>query len=279
MKFDVKFEEKDQRFDVSFGEFQDISDGGYERGLAEGYANGEADGRASGLAEGEQIGYGKGYEKGNSDGHAQGVTEGYANGEADTLEKRTELTVTENGEYTPEGESTGFKSVSVSVQAVSKLPQVIDRTITEVAAEDLVGVTSIGNSAFRFCALITSVTVPDSVTNIDEFVFQGCTALESVTIGDGVTSIGQYSFYGCTSLKSVTIGKGIRRIDDNVFVQCAKVTSLTVQASTPPTIKSYTLSGLSNGELKIYVPASSLDAYKAATNWSAKADQIRAIAD
>ncbi len=41
MRFDVKFKESNQRFDVSFGEVQNISDGGYERGYAAGYAAAE----------------------------------------------------------------------------------------------------------------------------------------------------------------------------------------------------------------------------------------------
>ena len=40
MRFDVKFKESEQRFDVSFGEVQNISDGGYERGYEAGYADG-----------------------------------------------------------------------------------------------------------------------------------------------------------------------------------------------------------------------------------------------
>jgi hypothetical protein len=40
-----------------------------------------------------------------------------------------------------------------------------------------------------------------------------------------------------------------------------------------------TYSGFTNGTGYIYVPATLVDTYKAGTNWSTHADQIRAIED
>ena len=106
----------------------------------------------------------------------------------------------------------------------------VDRSITNVTAEMLQGVTSIGSSVFSHCTSLTSITIPNSIT-----------------------SIGNNAFYYCSSL-----------------------TSVTVKATTPPTLGYITFYGVSQN-LVIYVPAESVDAYKAANNWSTYADKIQAI--
>src|SRR5262245_2017510 len=50
-------------------------------------------------------------------------------------------------------------------------------------------VTSIGDTAFRFCNNLKSVTIPNSVTNIGAFACYSCPSLTNVTIPDSVTSI------------------------------------------------------------------------------------------
>ena len=81
--------------------------------------------------------------------------------------------------------------------------------ITSITAEDLQGVTSIGNSAFNNCQSLTSVVLPSSITNIGSSAFYGCKNLTSFTIPSSVTNIGQYAFYNCTGLLSTNGGAGI----------------------------------------------------------------------
>ena len=92
-------------------------------------------------------------------------------------------------------------------------------------------VTSIGEEAFRYCALLTSVTIPDGVTSIGEGAFGDCTSLTSVIIPDSVTEIGYSGFCGCTSLTSVTIGSGVTSIGGHVFYGCTSLTSITIPDS------------------------------------------------
>lgn len=61
----------------------------------------------------------------------------------------------------------------------------------------------------------------------------------------------------------------------NIFKNNSACTSLTIDAETPPTIGSDTITGL-KADCAIYVPAASVDAYKAAQYWSARADYIQA---
>jgi hypothetical protein len=58
-------------------------------------------------------------------------------------------------------------------------------------------VTSIGDYAFQYCTVLTSVTIPNSVTSIGDHAFSECYDLTSVTIPNSVTSIGKYAFWNC----------------------------------------------------------------------------------
>jgi len=137
------------------------------------------------------------------------------------------------------------------------------------------GVTSIGISAFHWCSSLTSVTIPDSVTNINSSAFAQCTALSSCTIGSGVTSIGVQTFNNCRSLTSITIPDSVTSIGDAAFESCIGLTSVTVNTVTPPTLGTNVFSYTNN--CPIYVPCDSVDAYKAATNWSNYTSRIQAI--
>ena len=91
-----------------------------------------------------------------------------------------------------------------------------------------VAVKSIGESAFRYCTSLTSVTIPDSVTSIGGWAFTDCASLTSVTIPDGVTSIGEFAFHNCKSLTSMTIPRSVVSIGYDAFGWCESLTSVTI---------------------------------------------------
>ncbi len=82
-------------------------------------------------------------------------------------------------------------------------------------------VTVIGDSAFRSCNKITSVTIPDSVTYISPYAFCNCTNLTSVTIEGDTTTIGAYAFIDCTALASVTLPDSTIDIYEAAFQRTA----------------------------------------------------------
>ena len=85
---------------------------------------------------------------------------------------------------------------------------------------------SIGNSAFRGCSGLTSITIPDSVTSIGNSAFSGCSGLTSITIPNGVTSIGEDAFRGCSGLTSVTIGNSVTSIGEDAFDGCNRLVEI-----------------------------------------------------
>ena len=132
-------------------------------------------------------------------------------------------------------------------------------------------VTSIGESAFRYCTSLTSITIPDSVTSIEYSAFSFCSSLTSITIPDSVTSIEYYAFFSCDSLTSVTIPNSVTWIGNYAFESCSSLTSVYCKPTTPPN-RGYDIFDSNASGRKIYVPKESVVAYK--SYWSEYADAI-----
>lgn len=140
-------------------------------------------------------------------------------------------------------------------------------------------VTSIGDSVFYACHNITELSIPDSVTSLGEWSMGWCHGLTGVTIGDGITSLPSRLFQGDSGLTDVTIGSGITTMGSPSeyyqFYGCSNLESITIYATTPPSLYGNTFTN-TNNRFQIYVPAESVDAYKA--SWgSAYASRIQAI--
>ena len=140
-------------------------------------------------------------------------------------------------------------------------------------------VTTLSNQATYGCSNLTFILHEGLIT-----LGNSCLAVcgnTDITVPDTVTTIGEYAFNSCNSLTSVTIGAGCTTLGTHPFNWCNVMTSLTIKATTPPTVPSnFRLTYASNDStIQIYVPAASVDAYKAATGWSRYSSQINAITE
>ena len=75
----------------------------------------------------------------------------------------------------------------------------------------------IGSSAFRYCSVLSDVSLPAAKT-IHISAFASCLALSTISLPEA-TVIGSYAFQSCTTLVSADLPK-VTKIHDSAFSQC-----------------------------------------------------------
>lgn len=149
---------------------------------------------------------------------------------------------------------------------------------------------------FRYCNALTTVTFgngnirltnesmcnnPELKTiNLDHCIYIGDYALcenpKLETIGsfsNELTYIGREAFRNDNKLTgNITIPASVETIGYRAFYNCGSITSITMEATTPPAMNNESFSG--SLAYPIYVPADSVDTYKAANNWRNIASRI-----
>lgn len=180
-----------------------------------------------------------------------------------------------------------------------KVPLISDyRDIVKEATVYYPAVTAVGGNAFMVCSSLTSVTLPDEITSFGASAFASsislanlnipsslttigaaafqATALTSITIPSGVTVIPNYAFFNCDNLSTIVLPAGITRIGSSSLRAGSRESTLaiTCMATVPPTLSQ---GALPDTNFTVYVPADSVDAYKAADVWSDYANFITAM--
>lgn len=120
---------------------------------------------------------------------------------------------------------------------------------------------------------ITEYSIPTGVTKIGYGAFKLFENLEKITIPSTVTTIGPDAFYKCNGLTSISIPESVTAIGVGAFESCNNLSSIYCKPTTPPTGGFWMFNGNASGR-KIYVPAASVEAYKAAEYWSDYASYI-----
>lgn len=92
-------------------------------------------------------------------------------------------------------------------------------------------VTQIGRRAFRACAEITAVTLPEGVKVIGEEAFGGCICLETIVIPSTVTIIENGAFVLCEALKEITLPASVTYISPYTFLECVALQNVTLNGA------------------------------------------------
>lgn len=172
--------------------------------------------------------------------------------------KLTSISVTENnGVYT----SVNGVLLANDNELLHTVPAGLSGTFTIPST-----VTTIAESAFAYCQKITDIVFPaHSYWEIDFRAFIGCT-MPGIELPEGLETL-EFETFKDATINSITLPSTIQKIYFTAFTNCTQLTSITCKATTPPTCYS-ALEGFDYSSRTLYVPASSLRAYKSTEPWS-----------
>jgi len=167
-------------------------------------------------------------------------------------------------------------------------------------------VESIGNYAFQYCSSFKALVIPTSLTSISGSAFTGCTfttikvipgnpkfdsrdncnaiietatnklvkGCENTVMPEGITTFGEGAFMSNNNLKFISIPASVESLERNALIYCKNLEAITSFASEPPVADALAFNyGAASSisikpDIPVYVPGASIEAYKAAANWS-----------
>ena len=165
----------------------------------------------------------------------------------------------------------GISGTAGGERDTSAEDELITRTITMYANDSM---SFIGACAFYGCSNLTAVSFP-VCTNIEDYAFYNCTSLTDVSL-PACTSIGSSAFYACKNLTSVSLPVCIS-IGACAFSGCTSFNTIYLMASQVCNLAGsnvFEFTSITSTAGSIFVPASLVDAYKSATNWTYFSNQI-----
>ena len=189
-------------------------------------------------------------------------------------------------------------------EGVSAMPYLVCEGCSSLTQASIPStVTSIGGSAFFNCNL-SHVSIPDGVTSIDIFAFGG-NPLEEVNLPSQLKHLGSYAFapyngggslgkftsvvvpegvitmgssvFSSENLKEIDLPSTLIAIGEMVLADNLQIEKLTVRAALPPFHNGQLLGNDEQRATPIFVPAKSVNLYKADADGFGEATDIRPL--
>lgn len=197
MNFDMVFEEQDQSFQFEFGEIQNVSYGGYERGYAEGYDNGALE-------------YGE-------------VTRGLLSGTLKEF-RDDKLTQLRRGAF--------IYNSTLTVVELPKVKTISTNVFTQCSSLQRASfpqLTSIGNDAFSYCSSMTYCDIGNAAS-LGSWVFTSCSSLQALIIRKA-DSICKLNHINSIDGNAIAKGIGFVYVPDHLVEQYKSATNWSTYAS------------------------------------------------
>ena len=225
---------------------------------------------------------------------------GYASkiGEITTSFVTVPLNVSANGTYIPGQGVDGYSQVVVDVpQSVTGFTEKnltegtieiinLDNSASFVASNafnnnrtiqtvNLPYATSVGGYAFQNCGSLSQVSLP-MCSRIGDFAFYSCYSLSQISL-PVCSVIGWDAFIDCSSLTKISLPVCSYIAGYQTFNNCSSLSMITIGYSSVCHLENsnaFNATQITSSTGSIYVPASLVDSYKSATNWSYFSTQI-----
>ena len=102
-----------------------------------------------------------------------------------------------------------------------------------------VGVTKLGDNAFRECTKLESVELPETIETIGDSAFEDCYQLEHIELPENLKNIGERAFCNCINLKNIKLPESLKILEGGTFSGCSSLEKVNIPLGIT-VIKGYT---------------------------------------